>query len=80
MAQFSKWNRFFGRACSDRTRSNGFKVKEVQFRLDIRKEVRYKEVLQWVVRPLHRLSREMVGDPSMQTFQARLDEALSSLI
>jgi len=33
-----------------------------------------------VVRPWHRLPREVVDAPSLETFQARLDGALSNLI
>jgi len=66
----------FARAWSDRTRGNGFKLKEGRFRLDIRKEfftVR-------VVRHWHRLPREAVAAPSLAVFKARLDRALSSLV
>jgi len=33
-----------------------------------------------VVKPWHRLPREVVGAPSLGTFQVRLDEALTTLI
>jgi len=64
------------RACCDRTRDNSFEVKEGRFRLGIRKiffTVR-------VVRPWYRFSREVGDVPSLETFQARLDGALRSLI
>ena len=57
-------------------RGNSFKLKESQFRLDIRKKffpVR-------VVRHWHRLPREAVAAPSLEGFKARLDGALSNLV
>ncbi|KFQ82617.1 hypothetical protein N335_13616, partial [Phaethon lepturus] len=61
----------FSRACCDRTRGNGFKLKEGRLRLDIRK----KFFTGRVVKHWPRLPREVVGAPSLETFQARLDRA-----
>ncbi|GAB0177410.1 hypothetical protein GRJ2_000206200 [Grus japonensis] len=66
----------FTRACSDRTRGNGLKLKESRFKLDIRK----KFFTVRVVRHWHRLPREVVDAPSLEGFKARLDGALSSLV
>ena len=51
-------------------------LREVRFRLDIRK----KFVTIRVVKHWHRLSREVAEAPSLETFKARLDGALSNLI
>jgi len=66
----------FTRVCSDRTRGNGFKLKEGRFRLGIRK----KFFPMMVVRPWPRLPREAVAAPSLAVLKARLDGALSNLV
>jgi len=69
-------DKLFIRACCNRTRGNGFKLKESRFRLDIRKTfftIR-------VVKHWHRLPREVVDAPSLETFKVRLDGALSTVV
>lgn len=67
----------FTKACSDRTKGNGFKVKpESRFRLDIRKIL----FTVGVVRPWHWLSREAVNALSMETFKVKLDRALRNRV
>ncbi|KFV15667.1 hypothetical protein N340_12650, partial [Tauraco erythrolophus] len=66
----------FTRACSDRTRDNGFKLKAGRFRLDIRK----KFFTLRVVRYWNRLPRKVVDAPSLEVLKARLDEALGNLV
>jgi len=68
--------RLFSRACCDRTRGNGLKLKEGKFRLDIRKNF----LMVRVVKHRNRLPREVVEAPSLETFKARLHGALSNLI
>ncbi|KFP20472.1 hypothetical protein Z169_09563, partial [Egretta garzetta] len=55
---------------------NGFKLKQGRFRLDIRK----KSFTMRVVKHWNGLPREAADAPSLETFKARLDGALSNLI
>jgi len=57
-------------------KSNGFKLREGRFRQDIRK----KFFTMRVVKHWNGLPREAVEAPSLDTFKARLDRALSNLI
>jgi len=69
-------DRFFNRVCCDRTWENHFRLQERRFRLDERKMFStIRVVKQW-----NRLPREVVDDPSLETFNIRLDWALSNLI
>ncbi|KFZ49582.1 hypothetical protein N321_11386, partial [Antrostomus carolinensis] len=55
---------------------SGFKLKEGGFRLGIRKTF----FTMRVVKHWHRLPRELVEVPSLETIKVRLDGALSKLI
>jgi len=68
---FSEFLRLLGRA-----KENGFKVKEGRFSLDIGK----KFFTIRVVRHWHRLPREVVDIPSLETFKVRLEGALSNMV
>lgn len=59
----------FTRAHSDRTKSNGFNLKEDNFRLDIRN----KFFTVSMMRHCNRTPREVVDLPSLEMFTARLD-------
>ena len=68
-------NRLFSRVYCDRTRGNGFKLKEGRFRLDIKKFFTVRVVRYW-----HGLPRELVNAPFPETLKVRLDGALSHLM
>jgi len=66
----------YSRACCDRTRSDGFKLRESSIRLDRRKTF----YMIRVVKHWNRLLGEVVEAPTLGTFKVRLDRALSNLI
>ena len=67
-------DRLFSSICCDSTRRNGYKLKEGGFRLDLRKKI----FTIRVVKHWHRLPREVVDAPSLETAKVRLDRALST--
>ncbi|KAK4816842.1 hypothetical protein QYF61_023906 [Mycteria americana] len=68
-------DRLFSKACCDKTKSNGFKLREGRLRLDLRKKIFTKRVVKhWT-----RLPREVADAPSLETFKVRLDGALVAM-
>jgi len=69
-------DRHFSRICCDREKENGFKQEHMRFRLNIRKKFFTIRVLShW-----HRLPRDVMDSPTLETLKVRLDRALSTLI
>ena len=66
----------FTRVDSNKTRGNGFKLRQGRFKLDIRR----KFFTQRVVTHWNRVPKEAVDAPSLEAFKARLDVALGSLV
>ena len=71
-----EWEQLFTRVDSERTRGNGFKLRQGKSRLDIRR----KFFTQRVVTHWNKLPKEDVDAPSLEAFKARLDVALDSLV
>ena len=64
------------RVNSDRTRGNGFKLRQGRFKLDIRRKFFHTEGGV----ALELVAQEVVDAPSLEAFKARLDVALGSLV
>lgn len=69
-------SRLFSGVCGDKTRGNGFKLKEGRFGLHITK----KSFMVRAVRHRNRLPRDMVDALTLETLKARLVQALGNLM
>ena len=70
-----KGERLFMTVDSDRTRGNGFILRQGRVRLRMRRKFFTQVVTHW-----NRLPKEAVDVPSLEAFKARLDVALSNLV
>jgi len=68
-------NQLFAQVDNDRTRGNGFELKEGRFSLDVRRKFFTERVVCG-----NRLPREVVGALSVEILKARLDGDLGNLI